>query len=263
MQREENGLVISESDGHVLTYNDKSHRYKLDDRPCGGVTGNLKKGYPESHFLTGWKISQGSRFAIDEYTKKAAENPKGKVTKKDIEAIIKSSKVAYMKKSQEAADIGSVVHDYIYSYRNNLDFDYTKVSNHPEKEKIERCIEQFMAYQKKNNDEPLGDEQIVASPKHWFAGKFDHLARRQGKIVLSDYKTSSGIFIDMFIQLGLYSIAIEEWLKLKVDAVEILRFGKEGVFEPRFIDDPIDIKNFQLQGIRSVQTAAFRKEYEE
>jgi len=80
---------------------------------------------------------------------------------------------------------------------------------------------------------------------------------------LSDYKTSSGIYADMFIQLGLYKIAIEEWMNVKVDALEILRFGKDGVFEPRYTENIDQINDYVSQGIRVLQTANFRRKYED
>lgn len=261
----EKKLITSTSKGHVLTYNDASHRYKLDEKHIGSVTGILRNGYPESHFLTGWKVGQGAEFAINTYKDlfKEKEKLKKRVTKKEIEEIIKKSKTAYMKKSQEAASIGTMVHDYVYSSENHKPFDVGLIQQHPDREKIEKAISQYHGWKESNRDSILSAEGIVASPTYWFAGRFDRLALRGNKVVLSDFKTSSGIYVDMFIQLASYKIAIEEWMGNKIDAFEILRFGKEGVFETQYVDDQKDIKSFTEQAIRVIGTSKFRKEYED
>ena len=69
MQIEQNGLITSESGGHQLTFAEKRHRYSLDGKWIGSVTGALRSGFPEGEALGGWKIGQGAEYAIHEYSK--------------------------------------------------------------------------------------------------------------------------------------------------------------------------------------------------
>lgn len=248
----------SESNGHVLTFNDGNHRYSLNGKPVTSVTTVNKQGYPESPRLTSWKIGQGAAFAIREI--RAFIKKKTKLTVKLLADLIKRSKTAYVKPAEAAANIGSIVHDYAHAYEHKLSFDMERVNQHPDKEKIQKCISQFLNWVVSNQDEIIKSEEIVASTKYWYAGKFDRLAIRKGVVVLTDYKTSSGIFIDQFIQLAGYTLAIEEWMGIKVDVIEIVRFGKDGSFETKPELEEVKIQELKDQFIRNLQTAKFRKE---
>lgn len=263
MQIEKDGLISSKWGNNVLTFNEKSHRYRLNGKAIGSVTGIGKKGYPESPLLIGWKIGQGAEYAIKEYGKllaklKPGENP----LKKNIDEIVKKSKTAFLVRSQEAADIGTIVHNYAYCTEVGKPFDYSVVEQHPDKAKIKAAIGEFKKFHATNKDEILGLELIVANVYDWYAGKFDRLSKRQDKIILSDYKTSSSIFIDMFLQLALYRKAVQCWLEIQVDGLEIIRLGKDGAFETRLMDDPNEIQDYEDQAIRNLQTTRFMKAYE-
>jgi len=263
MQIEKDGLISSKRGNDVLTFSEKSHRYKLNGKPIRSVTGIGKGGYPESHFLTGWKIGQGAEFAIKEYAKLwSTLKPGDYPAKKDIDEIIKSSKMAWTKKSEEAANIGTLVHDYAYCRETGQKVDNEKIQKHPDCKKIRAAIGKFDEWYKENSDEVIGLEWIVASTNDWYAGKFDRLSKRMNRIVLTDYKTSSGIFIDMFFQLALYKRAIKDWLNLDVDAMEIVRFGKDGAFETKLMDDPKEIEEYTQQALRNLDTVNFKKKYE-
>ncbi len=262
-------LIRSEKNGHVLTFNEKSHRYTLDEKPAKGVTTINKQGYPESFFLTNWKIGQGALFVAKKlltfYKWKFRKKPKKflKPMVKQLEWIVKKSKRSYMRTSKKAADIGSIVHDYVNAFERQVQFDMNIIERHVDRVKIEMCLKKFVAWKSKNKDEMVASEEIVASPTYWYAGKFDRLSRRNGLVILSDFKTSSGIYTEMFIQLAGYAIAIKEWLGIDVNGIEIVRFGKDGVFETRLVTDVAEITDYMDQYIRNLSTCNFRKKYEE
>lgn len=253
-------LQVAESNGHKLTFNEKSHRYSLDGKPISGVTTANKQGYPESHILIGWKIGEGAKFAIKKINELRKE--KKKITQKVISEVVKESKSAFRKRAAEAADIGTVVHDYAYCYERGIQFDMARVEQHTDRNKIELCLGQFIKWKSGNKDELVMSEEIIASPHYWFAGKFDRYVKREGKFILSDFKTSRSIYAEYFVQLAGYKIALEEWLGVKVDGLEVLRFGKDGSFEPKLITDPHDIAEYTNQFIRNIETYKFRRRYE-
>jgi hypothetical protein len=256
-------LIQSQKDGHYFTFDDVKHRYALDGGPVPGVTTFIKAGYPEAHNLIGWKIGQGAAYTSS-ILQRLGRNKPLRVGDKLNEKIIKKSKTAFQKASDEAAGIGSIVHDYAYLTETGRAGEALQMLvmyyNSPNWPKISNGVNKFSAWKEENTDELIDSEQIVASVGHAFGGKFDRLARRDGVLVLSDFKTSNGIYLEQFIQLAAYRLAIKEWLGLDVGMLEILRFGKEdGEVHTLLIDKPEEIKLLTDQAIRCRETYQFRK----
>lgn len=261
-------LIQSVKDKHYLTFDDVKHSYTLDGRHVPGVTTAMKGGYPQSAQLTSWMIGQGAKYTIDQV--------KAQWPDLDEKAIIKGARTASKKVAEEAAGIGTIVHDYAYLTELGKIEEATKLVadnvDSPNWESINNGIKKFTGWKEENKDEIVSSEAIVAHvcPVHegkeddsalcsCYGGKFDRLAKRGDLLVLSDFKTSSGIYVDMFIQLAAYTIAIDQWLGLKVDAVEILRFGKEDGELQTLMMKGQDIEKFKQQAIRCRETYEFRK----
>lgn len=255
--------VISNStslDGkHKLEFKESSHRYRLDGQATVGVTTFIHDGYPTSRALVSWMIGQGAEYALREL-----QGSEELLTKEEEIIFIKEAKVAYQQKSKDAAEIGSFVHEIAYlTELGEVDKARTKILeaiNRPDGAKIISAVEKFQDWKKDNTDEIIKSEELVASVKHNFCGKLDRIVKRNGKLILSDFKTSGAIYLDQYIQLGAYSLAAKEWLGLDIQALEILRFGKEeGEFQTLLIDKPEEIKLMQEQAIRCRETFSFRK----
>lgn len=237
-------LLTSTARGHTLQFDEVKHRYTLDGIIVPGVTTVLKGGYPESEALTRWRIKQG----IKEYETKAKVN--------------------------EAASVGTILHEYAYYIdlgKPLPDDMYQRIESHSKKADIRNCVHQFQRWKDRSVDKIIGSEDIIAGRDKgaedeevvYFAGKYDRLAERNGKIVLSDFKTSSGIYITQFMQLAAYAVALEYWKRIKVDALEVLRFGKKDPeFETKLIDDGDAIAELKRQFIRTLRTHAFRTAYD-
>lgn len=259
-------LIQSQCGENYLTFDDEKHIYNLNGEIVPGVTGFIKGGLPTAFYLTSWMIGKGAEFVVNYFRDwRTSEDEFPNADK--VKELIKRAKTAYRKDAQAAADIGSIVHDYAYLVE----------TNHPDRAqalidiasyradwaKIKNGIDKFVEWKKENNDEVVGAEQIVASVDHQFGGKFDRLGLRGKRLVLSDFKTSNGIYLDQFIQLGAYALAIKEWLGKTVDEIEILRFGKEsGEFEVKGFKRKTDIKAFMDQAIRCRETFECVKTWE-
>src|SRR6202167_2682556 len=89
--------------GHVLEFNEGSHRYKLDGKATVGTTTFIKGGYPTSDALIQWMSGQAAKAAL--LCGRAGE------TRSDIE-IVREARSASRKKSEDAASIGSIVHAF-------------------------------------------------------------------------------------------------------------------------------------------------------
>lgn len=264
-------------DDHILDFDEVKHRYTLDGNRVPGTTTFGKGGYPTSEMLVGWQVAQGSIYTAKIIQRLRREKPERIIAGELLERIVKKSKKASAKVAKRAAGIGTIVHDYAYlteigRAREALQM-LSEHESHRDWEKINNGVRKYEEWRGQNKGETVLLEAIVASVAHQFGGKFDHLSLRNGLLILSDYKTSNGIYVDQFIQLAAYSIAIEEWLDkwlaqyglpLKVGGFEILRFGKENGddFHPMLITDPLEIEQLKLQAIRCRQTYKFRLGWE-
>lgn len=231
---------ISKDGKYGIEFDEEPHVYRMwqtsDPRrkyPVPGVTTFNKDGYPESIQLSMWKAGEAGKYAVNallEYLSKTEE-----IKERDLDAIVKSSKRAWLTPAKKAANIGTIVHDYAYANTTGQPFDDSQLLRHPDPQKVLACVAKFREW----NETKLGilklAETIVGSARLHFAGKFDRLDEMPNGILrIRDYKTSSGIFLDMFAQMVSYGIAIEEWLGLPIGEYEVVRFGKtDGEFETK------------------------------
>lgn len=133
----------------------------------------------------------------------------------------------------KAANIGGLVHD-IAEYTVAGDHDalaevMTKVNALPADQQamVRAGADAFTEWFDGSRIEIAEAETPLVSARYGFAGTFDALGRDQrGRLVLIDYKTSSGLYADYIVQLGAYSLLLQE----RGDVVEnghLLRFSKE------------------------------------
>ncbi len=254
---------------HTIEYVDGSHTYKLNGKRMVGTTTYAKAGYPTSFGLIHFEKQQAL-----EYLWNATINRI--VPLEDKDELFKAAHLAHKDKSQQAKDIGSLIHDYAYKIEAGVDVAplEAQIAKFSEdvRTKLNNGLDKFKAWKKQNGDEIVALEALVAHvcPLHdgldenveclCFCGKFDRLARRGGRLILSDYKSSKDIYVDMYIQLGAYALAINRWLGLDVDGIEIVRFGKEdGEFEALLVDNKDEIEMFKRQALRCRKTYNFRK----
>ncbi len=264
--------VSTSFDGkHKIHFKESSHRYKWAcschiKKPSVGVTTFTKSGYPTSLGLISWMKGQSIAFIIEWFGQRGNTDISG-LTEPEYKTLIKNAKAADRDITQTAADIGTLVHDFAYltelKQPEKAETLYNQILTLPKeiKEKVTNGIDKFKMWRKKHIDDELElSETLIASPRYGFCGKFDRLVKRKGRRILGDFKTSKSMYLDQFIQLGAYRIAIQEWLGLYVDALEVLRFGKDdGDFETLLIDDFEELNQFEKQALRCKETYDFKK----
>lgn len=258
--------VKDKSGLHEVSYDDKPtarYRYKLDGKAVPGATTFTKGGYPTSLGLVNWKIMEGSEYSCNKVFELLEKQKYDEDAQKQI---IRESKDAWKISAEEQAGIGTIVHDYAYLSSLKRDEEALEMlSEHegtPQWDKILNAVYKVDNFNKENKDEILHLETIVGSIAYQFAGRFDRLVLRNGLNILSDYKTSGDFYIDQFIQDGAYAIAIEEWLGIKVDGFEVIRFGKEdGDFESLLITEPNEVEELKKSALRCLDTYNFVKKW--
>lgn len=224
--------IISESNGHRLELDQKGHKYRLDGLIVPGVTSIIKAGYPTSEALIVWRIKQG------------------------IEEHLSGEKL------KRAANIGTIVHDLIEKAEGNKPYEI------PEIEEVKNCWKAYQSFKESKpvDEEILAAEEVIACPSKGYAGKFDCLAKWQGKTILRDYKTAGGIYASAWFQCALYTRALQEWKGIEVDLWQIARFGKTGVFDwdrdVITMSDPKAMKDYTEQAMRCVDTYYFIQRYD-
>lgn len=158
----------------------------------------------------------------------------------DYAAILKEAKAAHRNIAKDAADIGQNVHLYAECTFKKLPL--------PEllTDQAKRGVEAFHKWLDAHKVEVLASERRIFSHEHYYAGTCDFVANIDGKKVVGDIKTSSGIYPEMRLQTAAYQHALQEEKKITFDERLIIRFDKKsGDFEAKtFGDFDLDFAGF-------------------
>jgi genome maintenance exonuclease 1 len=154
------------------------------------------------------------------------------ITKKEWEALLLEGKQAHTKRTQKALDIGKAVHDYLEAYiKDKLGIKVTltqEIAETLKRDEAKNSIKAFVKWEKENNVEWLSSEMVVASHEHKFAGTLDFLAKVNGKLTLGDFKTSSMISEETYLQTAAYQICLEEMEVKGIQQRLVIRIPKDG-----------------------------------
>lgn len=205
-------------------FDEEKHLYFLNGEKLTGVTTIL--GVIDKPALMPWAVG----LAV-EHLKKNPEDWDG-------------AKKAYRQKRDKAADIGTAVHGIIeifvgahidknaYSFDHAYDEVIKKAKLDPEKinkANVEKMVDKFIEWSNEEVDEFLESEVRLYSKDHRFAGTADLVYRaKDGRIKMGDIKTAKGIYPINFVQMGGYSICLEENdYKHKISAFVVINIPKE------------------------------------
>lgn len=128
------------------------------------------------------------------------------------------------KKKDLAADIGTIAHAMIMCHLKDIELDISNLS----KENIdiaENCVSSYLEWEKNLNISPILIEKGLIS-KLGYGGTIDLYANINSEYWLIDFKTSSGIYEEMYYQLSAYRNLLEE-NNFPVNKSIILNIGKE------------------------------------
>lgn len=188
------------------------------------ITGTIDK----SNALIIWATRLMGKYLADNFLDKT-------LTSEALEMSLKE----WRKAKEEAADIGSAIHDWIEQKIKGLE------PAIPEDDKVKNGVLAFLKWQNENKIKWLETEKIVYSKKYNFVGKLDAIAKINGKTCLIDYKSSKGIYPEFYLQTAAYQLAYEEEHGKKLDGRILIHLGKEdGVFETIEANDKKDSKAF-------------------
>lgn len=137
-----------------------------------------------------------------------------------------------LKLLKEAGTIGTLAHimieEFIKGGAVNLDgYSASEISQ------AKNSYYGFYEWFVDNNVTFLDTEMKLVSEEYQFGGTFDAICEVNGKLVICDWKTSTGVYDEFLIQLGAYRQLIQENLGYDIRGAILLRLDKEekGVYE--------------------------------
>ena len=204
------------------------HQYFVDDINYPSVTqiiGVLDKSAP----LINWSL----RIAMD-YLSRNFDTLKNSINSENAGKIFYEAKKEYMKIKDEAADIGTQIHDIIHRINNNESVDLTKYD-----ERVQNGVNAYLKWANSVNYSPIKSEFIIYSKKFKFAGTCDGLGFINGKLAILDWKSSNAIYDEYKLQIAAYDAALKEMgTEQPVEDHYIIRFSKDtGDFEVCKVED--------------------------
>lgn len=206
-------------DGTVeLLFDEATHSYSVDATRVDGVTGVLS--VISKPALIYWAVGECLKhveanlplgIALDEITKSN---------------LLKEARYAHKRTSDQAAEIGSFVHQWAE------DWIAGRNPEMPVNPKIKSSVTQFIKWTSNNDIKFIHSEKLVYSKKHKYAGTFDFICEIGGKRYIGDFKSSSAIYEEYWLQVAAYQQAyLEEFPEEKIDGAIIVRLGKDNTLE--------------------------------
>ncbi len=140
-----------------------------------------------------------------------------------IAGLVRDAKRARYRTSDEALDIGSIVHKWIEADCAGQKPDM------PINEKARNSIESWLEWKERMKLEVMASEFRVYSREHAYVGTADLDIVVQGRRVLADIKTSKGIYPEYHLQTAAYMAARqEENPDNRYDGRAVVRVPKNG-----------------------------------
>ncbi|QCR53238.1 hypothetical protein C1N80_06335 [Brachybacterium sp. SGAir0954] len=193
----------------TLTFNEASHRYRLDGKPVTGATTIIGGGIPKPA-LAYWAANQAAEAAA-EWAQSFRELPPSEaawnLANIDRDDLYEQWRKAPWKKRDEAAVRGTAVHALAERVVHGEDVDVPDT--------LLGHVEGYVDFLDAWDVTPLLTEKSVANRTHWYAGRFDLIASvpslHDGAPIEIDLKTSTGVYPDTAIQTAAYARA-EFWV---------------------------------------------------
>lgn len=212
------------NDSLTLHFNNNArNRYIIEEMKHApvGVTSVLNKVLAKPALML-WPMNESLKYTREQLVEGVS------YTAGNINKILDESAKAYTKKSDKGKDVGSLIHAAIEAFLLKEEHEVPKDAKKP--------LDSFIKWFEEVEPTVLDVERIIYSKDLDYAGTFDSLLEIDGKTVLCDVKSTNssrsapnGIYPEMFLQLGAYSLALhEEDKSIGVQDLMIIRVSKTG-----------------------------------
>ena len=244
--------MIKYKDGREfqLIFDADMHSYKVDGEKVPSVTKVIDACFPKH--LTDWAVAEGADFfkaSLEPYRlAPTEESGTFMLPAKVVTHIHKGIQTAYKSIGREAAQIGTIVHNWIESA---IEYKMSggTAPKVPKGDEVRNCIKAYKAWSRERKPVWLAAEQKVyyhdPGGVNCYAGTVDALAEIDGKLCIIDFKTSKKIYKPYHLQVAAYAQAISTQDQIDMPMAMILRFDKEtGIFQEKLFDPKQHIHMF-------------------
>jgi hypothetical protein len=107
----------------------------------------------------------------------------------------------------------------------------------PVNEGMQQAIKNFVEWWTKQDVKVLKAEQKLCSRKLKLAGTADLVCELNGKLTVLDWKTGSGIYPEMLLQMGAYAMMYQEEFKVPVRQLGVVNCSVKSGFKVFFTND--------------------------
>ncbi len=203
-------------DGKVtLVYDDDAHSYVIDGVPYPSVTSVLS--VMDKPQLQHWRVSQVVKWIEMQW------QPGQAYDADHIASILSRSIYAADRKASAAREIGSRVHlaaEAFFTAGERFDVSRERIET-------KNAVESLYAWIEDVKPESEHVERKICSLEHRYAGTADLIGRINDRLTVVDFKTSSRIFDDYYVQLAAYAVAYQEETGEKPDQIAVVRLPKD------------------------------------
>lgn len=175
----------------------RGHKYELDGIEVKGVTTLLGNGMPKPA-LPYWSAKMVAEYIANNY------DDIGSMLARNSESAIKHLKMVPWTHRDKAATRGTDVHkiaeEIIHGRETQVEVE------------IAEYVKGYIDWVDEWDPEPILTEKVIGNRTNWYAGTFDAILLFKkgplaGKTYLCDWKTSSGVYGEMAMQLAAYEKA--------------------------------------------------------
>ena len=244
--------MIKYKDGREfqLVFDPDVHSYKVDGEKVPSVTKVIDACFPKH--LTDWAVAEGADFfkaSLEPYRLAPTEDSGTfMLPARVVTHIYKGIQTAYKSIGKDAAQIGTIVHDWIESaikYKMNGG----AAPKTPKGDEIGNCIKAYKDWSRERKPVWLQTEQKIyyhdPGGVNCYAGTVDAIAEVDGKLCVIDFKTSKKIYKPYHLQVAAYAQAIAMQDQIDMPMGMILRLDKEtGTFQEKLFDPKPHIHMF-------------------
>lgn len=173
-----------------LTFNERNHSYRLDGKPCPGVTGLLSGGIPKPA-LTYWAARTVAEYVADHDAEVEQLRGMGRAS------MVAALKEVPWTQRDEAAAKGTEVHALADRLAHGEE---VEVPDH-----IAGHVDGYVRFLDLWQPRTILTEFRCASRQWWYAGTGDLLAEIDGVVFCLDVKASRGVYGETASQTAAYS----------------------------------------------------------
>jgi hypothetical protein len=209
----------------LLSFDAKKHSYMV-----GSEFENLRELVPSVTTITGvinkpalvgWAVKMTAEYAEREF-RSLWVRTKGKPDEIKVMSIFRDAKRAHRDHTQDAANIGTIVHNWAEAYAKGENPAF------PTNVQARAGVDAFLDWLGSHDVQWIANEAKIYSRKYRYAGTLDADAMVGGERCIVDFKTSAAVWPEMRLQTAAYQAAREEELGIKYARRWIVRFPKDG-----------------------------------